>query len=144
MEFPLDRSVPKFVRVLGKYNLFPTLTVCLILTSCTALVQRSVPPERVLREELPGWAVIGTTEGEEIVLRTPRVQGDSLVVGSVVERVGDYADPPDLIGIPIDEIVWVGTLERDRVGEAKALANATAIVGFLIVPWVVALTIGVQ
>jgi len=97
-----------------------------------------------VREENPEWAVIGTTQGEEIVLRTPHVQGDSLIVGSVVERVGDYPDPPDLVGIPIDEIVWVGTLERDRVGQSKALANAAAIVGFLLVPWVVAMTVGIR
>ncbi|MGH7566717.1 MAG: hypothetical protein ACREK2_07800 [Gemmatimonadota bacterium] len=111
-------------------------------SACTALVQRSVEPERVVRDEHPGWVVIGTTAGEELVLRTPQLQGDSLVVGSLVESIGDYPRPPDLVGIPLDEIAWVGTAEPDRIGEAKVLANAAAMAGFLIVPWIVVLVVG--
>lgn len=106
------------------------------------MVQRSVEPERVVREEHPGWVVIGTTAGEELVLRMPQLQGDTLVVGSLVEAVGDYPRPPDLVGIPLDEIAWVGTAKPDRLGQAKVLANAAAFAGFLIVPWIVVLTVG--
>lgn len=119
-----------------------TLALVFTLSGCTALVQRSAEPERVLREELPRWAVIGTTAGEEIVLRTPRIQGDSLVVGSRVEDVGDYPVPPDLIGIPIDQIAWVATREPDRIAESKTLAHGVAFAGFLLLPFVVALTAG--
>jgi hypothetical protein len=112
--------------------------------ACTALVQRSMEPARVVRDEHPGWIVVGTTAGEELVLRTPQLQGDSLVVGSLVERVGDYPRPPDLVGIPLDEIAWVATAEPDRIGEAKLLANATAIAGFLVVPWIAILVVGLE
>lgn len=119
-----------------------TLALLSTLCGCTALVQRSAAPERVLLEELPAWAVIGTTEGEEIVLRTPRIQGDSLVVGSRVEDVGDYPDPPDLVGIPLDDVAWVATREPDEIGHQKALANGIAFAGFLLLPFVVAFTVG--
>lgn len=88
--------------------------------------------------------MIGTTSGEEIVLRMPRMQGDSLVVGSRVEDIGDYADPPDLVGIPIGDVVWVATREPDEIAEAKTLANTFAIVGFVLVPWLVAFTVGAR
>lgn len=112
--------------------------------ACTALVQRNVDPGRVVREERPGWIVLGTTAGEELVLRTPRLQGDSLVVGSLVEDVGDYPRPPDLVGIRLDEIAWVGTAEPDRIAEAKLLANAAAIAGFFVVPLIAILVVGYE
>lgn len=112
------------------------------LTGCAALVQRSGSPDRVLREELPGWAVIGTTAGEEIVLWTPRIQGDSLVVGSHVANVGDHPDPPDLVGIPLEEVAWIATREPDVIGQKKALANGIAFAGFLLLPFVYAFTVG--
>ncbi len=111
-------------------------------SGCTALVQRNATPERVLRDELPGWAVIGTTAGEEIVLWTPRLQGDSLVVGSHVADIGDYPDPPDLVGIPLAEIAWVATREPDEIGQKKVLANGIAFAGFLLLPFVVAFAVG--
>jgi hypothetical protein len=119
-----------------------TLALPLTVFGCTALVQRSAEPAHVLREELPSWAVIGTTKGEEIVLRMPRVQGDSLVVGSVVERVGDYPDPPDLMGIPLDDIAWVATREPDEIAHQKVVANGIAFAGFLLLPFVVAFAVG--
>jgi hypothetical protein len=112
------------------------------ILACTALVQRSAPPERVLVDEFPTWAVIGTTAGEEIVLRTPRLQGDSLVVGSRVEDVGDYPAPPDLVGIPLEDVAWVATRESDEIAHQKALANGLAFAGFLLFPFVVAVTVG--
>lgn len=86
--------------------------------------------------------MIGTTAGEEIVLWTPRVQGDSLVVGSHVAFVGDHPDPPDLVGIPLEQIAWVATREPDEIGQKKVLANGIAFAGFLLLPFVYAFTLG--
>ena len=112
------------------------------IPACTALVQRNVEPAKVVRDEHPSWIVIGTTAGEEMVLRSPQLQGDSLVVGSLVESIGDYPDPPDLVGIPTAEIAWVATREPDRIGEAKVLSHAVAFAGFLLLPFVFAFTVG--
>ena len=122
--------------------LSPVAAIILLVCGCTALVQRNAPPVSVLRDELPGWAVIGTTAGQEIVLWTPRVQGDSLVVGSHVANVGDHPDPPDLVGIPLEEIAWIATREPDDIGQKKVLANGIAFAGFLLLPFIYAFAVG--
>ena len=130
------------MRAPREFRPLATLVLLSTLWGCNALVQRSAAPERVVLEELPTWAVIGTTAGEEIVLRTPHIQGDSLVVGSRVEDIGDYPDPPDMVGIPLDDIAWVATREPDKIAQQKALANGIAFAGFLLLPFVVAFTVG--